>query len=632
MNKNICLIGNPNCGKTTLFNRLTGTYQKVGNWAGVTTEKKQGAYFKDKEIKITDLPGLYSLTPRSDDERAVLKYLKSEKPDCIINVLDGTNLARNLYLTCMLSSVKIPVIIAVNFFDDLQKNGIVLKIENLEKLFGVPVVPISALKGTNVERLIECAKRAEKVLISPETDYYSFIDRNINNIISTKKTKAERFTEKADKFFMNKYLGFPIFFLVIATVYFLSIRVGGIVSRWLESFFEVFAENTCLSLSNIGAKEWIISLIVEAIIGGFGTVMSFLPQILVLFFLLTIIEESGYASRIAFITDKIFAKIGLSGKSFIPMMLCSGCTVTGLMATRTIESSSQKRMTVFLSPFVPCGAKTAVFGWFSGILFNGSVLIATSMYFMGIFAVVVFGNLLKKLKIFKEDGNLFILEMPTLRPPSLKNVFYVLWEKVRDFTVKTGTVIFAVSVVLWVLQNLGFSGYTYGKVEKSFLYGLGNSLKFIFYPLGFGNWQATVSVLSGIMAKEAVIESLTYLSTDIPSLFYNGFSAYAFMSFILLSPPCFASIVTASKELNSKKYTAVMLLFQTVTAYLVALIINLTGILIDLCGGLIFFIIFAIIIITTIFVLVKNVKTCKTCSRCKRKIVCQQSSKHNTTI
>ncbi len=631
--KNICLIGNPNCGKTTIFNKLTGTYQKVGNWSGVTTEKKQGLYLDDKTVKITDLPGLYSLSPRSDDERAVLNYFIKEKPDCIINVIDGTNLERNLYLTCTLYKLGIPVVLAINFIDDLRKNGIKVDVKNLEKSFNVPVVTVSGLKGENLDKMINLAISNNKIIAKPTQTPYDFIRKNINAFISEQSTRAKKVTEKIDKLVLNKYLAIPIFICTIFTIYFLSIKFGGLLSEKVKAFFEIFSVNTKNSLIKINAKPWLISLLIDAMLGGFGTVISFLPQLLVLFLLLAMIEESGYASRIAFIVDKPLSRVGLSGKSFIPMLLCSGCTVTGLMATKTVESTAEKRASLFLSPFIPCGAKTAVFGWLSGVLFDGNVLIATSTYFLGLGCIVFFGKILNKTKIFSDDEGLFVLEMPTYRIPVAKNVAFVLWEKIKDFTFKTGTVIFAVSVILWFLSNFGFVGFVTNNKTQSFLYLIGNSIKFVFYPLGFSTPETSIAILSSFMAKEAVIETLGYLSPNVPSLFLNGYSAYAFMAFILLSPPCVASIVTAHKLLNGKKYTALMLIFQFITAYVVAFIINLIGIIVNAFGGLLFLVCFVIIIMITIKVTVKTLKSCgNRCVKCKGNQKCQKKSKRSTTI
>ena len=629
MNGVIALIGNPNSGKTTLFNALTGTYQKTGNWTGVTTEKKLGTYKKDKRVKIVDLPGLYSLSAHGDDEKAVINYLKNTPPKVIINIVDGTNLERNLYLTTELVELRVPMVIAVNMIDDLQKNGIKLNTEKLSALFGVPVIPVSALKNNNVDELINVAIKNSvlpkklKLLVQGENKAeksYEFIEKNIGETIQKRQTKSEKFTLKADSILTHKIWGFPIFFLVITLIYFLSMKIGGAIGNVISGAFSIFAENTAKTLIFRGAPEWLIGLVVDAIIKGIGTVSSFLPQILVLFMLLAIIEQSGYASRIAFILDKFFRSFGLSGKSLIPMIVSCGCTVTGIMSARTIENKSEKRMTIFLAPFMPCGAKTAVFGWMAYVFFNGNALIASSMYFLGILSVALFGRMLKKFKSFKENSGEFILEMPTFRTPSLKDIALSLWEKIKDFTIKAGAIVFLVTVGLWLLKNVGFKGYTYGNVENSFLYLLGNALKFIFYPLGFGNWQATVAVLSSLLAKEAVVESLNMVSLDPQTLFYNGYSVYAFMAFILLSPPCSASIATAKRELNSIKWLLFMIAFQFVSAYLVAFVINGVGFLLSSSNGLLLtaFVVIIIVSITVLAIIkLKNAK-CAGCSACNK--------------
>lgn len=637
MNKNIALIGNPNSGKTTLFNTLTGTYQKTGNWTGVTTEQKAGVYKKDKSIKIIDLPGLYSLSAYGEDEKAVLKYLKNTPPEVIINVVDGTNLERNLYLTLELIALGIPVVVAVNMYDDLQKNNIKLSVEELSKFTGTPVIAVSALKNVNVDKLVETAismktsrqnKKELKTYKTPK-EIYSVIENNIDKIIQKKQTKAERLTLKADSIITHKFFGLPIFFVVITLVYFLSLKIGGAVSGVVLNVFDKFAESSKCFFENHGVPEWLNSLVCSAMIKGLGTVLSFLPQILVLFFLLVIIEESGYASRIAFILDRFFRAFGLSGKSIIPMFLSCGCTVTGLMSTRTIESKNERRMTIFLAPFMPCGAKTAVFGWMSYVFFDGNALIASSMYFLGIICVAVFGFLLKRFKFFSQDSGTFILEMPTYRLPSVKDVFLTLREKVKEFILKAGGIVFLVTVSLWLLKNFGFSGYTFGNAESSFMYIIGNALKWLFVPLGFGNWQATVAMLSSVLAKEAVVESLSMVSLDPKSLFDSAYSVYAFMAFVLISPPCVASIATAKRELNSKKLLACMLIFQTCSAYIVALIINGIGILLNWSTGLLFSMVIVIImlmlIVTAVIMLKKT--ACKNCLDCKKGRKC---TKHNT--
>jgi ferrous iron transport protein B len=638
MNNVIALIGNPNSGKTTLFNTITGTYQKTGNWTGVTTEKKEGAYKKDKRIKVVDLPGLYSLSAHGEDEMAVIKYLKKTPPKAIINIVDGTNLERNLYLTTELVELNVPIVIAVNMVDDLEKNGIKLRTEKLSALFGVPVVPVSALKNINIDKLIDIASKTntlpktidlKKANKSKAEKRYEFIEKNIDEIIVKKQTRSEKFTLKADSILTHKIWGFPIFFLVITLVYFLSIKIGGIFSCAISNAFRNLSKATSENLCARGVPEWLVGLVSNAIIKGMGMVSSFLPQILVLFLLLAVIEESGYASRIAFILDKFFRSFGLSGKSLIPMIVSCGCTVTGIMATRTIENKSEKRMTVFLAPFMPCGAKTAVFGWMAYNFFEGNALIASSMYFLGILSVAVFGKILKKFNVFKDSGGVFILEMPTLRMPSLKDIALTLWEKIKDFVVKAGGIVFLVTVGLWTLQNVGFRGYTYGNAERSFLYLIGNSLKFIFYPLGFGNWQATVATLSSLLAKEAVVESLEMVSLDPKSLFHSAYSVYAFMAFVLLSPPCSASIATAKRELNSGKWLFFMIMFQFLSAYIVAFSINGMGFLISLSNGLILTVITVIIILIGVVLTVvklKNIK-CAGCTACDKGKKC---TKHST--
>ncbi len=657
MNDVIALLGNPNCGKTTLFNRLTGTYQKVGNWSGVTTEKKLGFYKKDKRITIVDLPGVYSLSATTDDERAVTDYLKSTPPKAVINIVDGTNLERNLYLTTLLGMLKIPTVIAVNMADDLEKNGLKLDVALLSKTFGVPVIPVSALKNINIDRLMSEAMSCAAIPILPDlssetgndktSKAYSFIERLVSSALTRRKTRGERWTERADKIFTHKIWGIPLFFAVITLVYYLSTRIGGWLGNALQSPLFALEKAVTARLVALSAREWAISL-VSTLISGVGTVLTFLPQILVLFALLTFLEESGYSARVAFILDRTFRTVGLSGKSVIPLTVSCGCTVTGLMSTRTIESIKEKRITIFLSPFMPCSAKMAVFAWFSSYIFNGNPLVASSMYLLSIFSVILFGRILSRIKAFGNgDDGTFLLEIPTLRLPSAKDVLLALWEKVKDFILKAGTIILAVGVLLWFLQSFGFRGYIGAENggEGSFLYYIGEGLKYLFYPLGFGNWQSAVAVLSSILAKEAVIETLTLVTASPSTLFSNGYSAYAFMAFILLSPPCIASIAQGKRELKSGKWLALMLFFQTVAAYLVALSINLVGVIITYCDGLIFSIIIVIISLLSSSVAVRltrrarchacqgggkglyNVKTCKGGTQ-----ACRTKTKRYTTI
>ena len=635
MNDIIALVGNPNCGKTTLFNALTGTYQKVGNWTGVTVEKKEGEYKKNKRIKIVDLPGLYALKTGANDETVAYKYLIKTPPKVIINVVDGTNLERNLYLTTELTTLKIPMVIAVNMCDQIEKKGDKLNDKELSKLFGVPVIPVSALKNFNVDELINVAINNEKKpFLHNLNDYkgkttvnkrYDFIEKNIKNIINKPTIKLQTFTEKADNVLMHRVWGIPIFFAVMVLVYFLSINIGGLIGKKISYAFEVFSKTVEIKLIGAGVSEWIISLLCNAVISSIGGVTSFLPQILVLFALMAIIEESGYAARVAFLLDRFFRSFGLGGKSLLPMIVSCGCTVTGIMATRTIEGENERRMTVFLSPFMPCGAKTAVFAWFSTVFFSGSALIAASMYFLGILCVGIFGIILKRFKAFKSNNGGFLMEIPPLRFPSGKDVLFVLIEKVKEFTTKAGLIVFAVSVFLWLLMSVGVSGYVGSDIEKSFLFVIGNALKYLFYPLGFGSWQASVAIISGFFAKEAVVETLSLISQDVHTVFNSAYSAYAFMAFILLSPPCIASLATAHAELG-KKWFLGMLLFQTLSAYIVSFVINSIGFLIERRLGLLLSVLIVIIITLSVFYAIKYLKKskCRLCKNCKKGEKCQR--------
>ena len=623
----ICLIGNPNCGKTTLFNALTGTYRKVGNFPGVTVESKEGRYRKNKDIIITDLPGLYSFSAGSDDEKAVTDYILKNSPDVIINVVDGTNLERNLNLTCALASLDKPMCIAVNMCDDLEKNGIKLDDKKLSELFGVPVVKISALKGRNIDRLMEVALNEAKVpdikeysgtFGKSEGAAYAFIEKHIDKIIKVRQTRAELFTSRADRILMHRIFGIPIFIAVIFLTYYLSSRLGGALGGKITQAAALLSEKTSAAMTARGIHAWTTGLVTDAVIKGLSTVLSFLPQILILFLLLTVIEESGYAARAAFILDRLFRTFGLGGKSMLPLTVSCGCTVTGIMATRIIEDEAEKRMTVFLAPFMPCGAKTAVFGWFSYCFFGGNALISTSMYFLSILCVAVFGRLLKSLKAFGGGSGAFLLEIPTLRFPSFKDIIMVLWTKIKEFLLKAGTIIFSVSVVLWILQNIGINGYTDGNTEESFLFYIGNGIKYIFYPLGFGNWQASVSVVTGILAKEAVIETMTVVSSDARALFDSAYSAYAFMAFVLLSPPCVSALAAARRELKSGKWFVLMILFQSAAGYSVALVINLLGMLQERFSGLILSVVIGIIVLTAAaLAFKKNMRSgCGCCGKC----------------
>ena len=550
MNKSICLVGNPNCGKTTLFNVLTGSYQKVGNWAGVTVDKKEGKYKKDKKVTITDLPGIYSLSPLSLDEKVVTNYLKDLKGEVVINVLDGTNLKRSLFLTLKLLKLKLPMVVAINMADELAKEGIKINVKALSTLLGVPVFLISAKEKRGIDEVIDRAIKLTKNITSypliEDNKIHSFIERNIVNILEKESSYKKEKTEKIDKILTHKFYGLIIFFAVMFLIYFLSLKVGGSVGDKIGELIDAFGEITVKNLHKWGVNKVSISMLVDGVIKGVGSVLSFLPHLIIMFFLMTALEESGYASRVSLIFDKLFSSLSLSGKSVIPFVLSFGCTVAGIEGAKTIESTKERRLAIILSPFLPCGAKSAVFGWFSHVFFNGRAIIALSLYLLSILVLIAVAKVYTFFNKEKETST-FILELPILRIPRLKETSSVLMVKIKEFLIKTGTVILAVSIGVWLLSNFGFKGYTNGETVGSFLYYIGNIIKYIFYPLGFCSYQTSVSILTGIFAKEAVVESLEILSSNPETLFSNGFSVYAFMVFTLLSPPCLASLFASAK-------------------------------------------------------------------------------------
>ena len=627
MSDKVYLVGNPNCGKTTLFNLLTGKNEKVGNRAGVSVEGKTARYKKDKSVVITDLPGTYSVKGESDDERVVFAYL-SDTPKRIINIIDGTNLERSLRLTCELTLLKVPMVIAINFCDELIKNGVKIDVAALKDAFRVPVIKISARKNIGIDELmaLTATKAAVPRSVLP-TDRENFIVKTVAKAVKT-QPETESFTDRADRVLMHRFWGIPIFMLIITATYFFTSVIGGYFGDKISEIIGVFGRAAEKSLMGGGASEWFTSLIVSAVIKGVGEVLAFLPQIIVLFFMLSILEESGYTARAAFLLDGIMEKIGLGGKSLVALGVSCGCAVTGIMTSRTVEDDKKRRLTVTLSPFMPCGAKTAVFVWFSGLMFGNNPLITASLYFLSVIAVMVFGSLLKKLKRFNGGGGL-IMEIPVLRIPSFRGIYGALKEKTFDFILKAGSVIFLVSVAVWFLQNFGKNGYT-TDISESFLFFIGDKLKYLFMPLGFGNWQSSVAVIASVFAKEAVIQTLSMLTENPAALFNTFYSAYAFMAFILFMPPCIAALTTAKNELKNKKDFCFMIIFQIIAAYLVALTINCLGIIITEYKAAFFALTTVVsgVIISISFLSKKH--GCKNCSACGRK-VCGKK-KANTTI
>ena len=672
----IALAGNPNCGKTTLFNALTGANQFVGNWPGVTVEKKEGKLKGHKDIVITDLPGIYSLSPYTLEEVVARNYLIGERPDAILNIIDGTNLERNLYLTTQLVELGIPVVIAVNMMDIVRKNGDKINIAQLSKELGCAVCEISALKGTGIkeaaEKAVAAAKakentvpqhsfcgcvehaiahieeaflhnvpeeqqrwyaikifeRDDKVLEQlsiPEdvknhieediasaekemdddaesiitNERYIYISSIIKGCYKKKNKGGLTVSDKIDKIVTNRFLALPIFAVVMFIVYYVSITtVGGWATDWTnDSLFgeESWSIPTLLGnlLDKLNCADWLYGLIIDGIVGGVGAVLGFVPQMLVLFIFLGFLEACGYMARVAFVMDRIFRKFGLSGKSFIPMLIGTGCGIPGIMASRTIENERDRRMTIMTTTFIPCGAKLPIIGLIAGACFGGASWVATSAYFVGVAAIIISGIMLKKTKRFAGDPAPFVMELPAYHIPTLGTVLRSTWERGWSFIKKAGTIITLATILIWFLQGFGWENGAFGLVEdmnNSVLAAIGSAVAFIFAPLGFGNWRATVAVVTGLIAKENVVATFGVLYNFAGELSENGdeiwalvaqdytaISAYSFMIFNLLCAPCFAAIGAIKREMNNRKWTWFAIGYQCVFAYVIALMINQFG-------------------------------------------------------
>ena len=687
MGLKIALAGNPNCGKTTLFNALTGSNQYVGNWPGVTVEKKEGKLKKHNDVIVMDLPGIYSLSPYTLEEVVARNYLIGERPDVILNIIDGTNLERNLYLTTQLTELGIPVVVAVNMMDVVKKNGDKLNTAALSKSLGCKVLEISALKGTGVEEAAEAAvqaaksgktvpqhtfcgsvehalahieeacvhnmpeeqqrwfaikifERDDKVLeqlkleksvldhiekdicaVEKELDddaesiitneRYTYISSILKGTYKKKNTDGMSTSDKIDRIVTNRILALPIFVLVMWAVYTISI---GTIGDWTVGFMNdtLFGEwivpGVTSWLENMGCAAWLTSLIADGIIGGVGAVLGCVPQMLILFLLLSVLEDCGYMSRVAFIMDRIFRKFGLSGKSFIPMLVASGCGVPGIMASRTIEQDRDRKMTIMTTGFIPCGAKMPIVGLIAGALFGGNAWVATSAYFIGVAAVIISGIILKKTKAFAGDPAPFVMELPSYHAPVPSNVLRATWERGWSFIKRAGTVIVAASVIIWILNSLTFEGgfhYIGEGDEMSILNVIGEGIAVLFVPLGFGNWQAAVATVLGLVAKEEVVGVFGSLSSMadadlafelveagesaglavIGQEFFNGskLAAYSFMIFNLLCAPCFAAMGAIKREMNNAKWTFAAIGYMCVFAYTVSLIVYQIGTLVT--GG-----------------------------------------------
>lgn len=655
---NIALVGNPNSGKTTIFNKLTGAVQYVGNWPGVTVEKKTGFLKTNKTVTVVDLPGIYSISPYTMEEVITKKYIIEEKPELIVNIIDASNLERNLYLTTQLMEFNVPMVVLLNMMDIVDKKGDTINEKLLEKKLGCKVLKTSAISGNSVFEavqesielngkkqvldidfydkdlteklceikdilrnynvndsllqfysiklfekdkntllelnltendkqkinniLLECEQKhdddGESIII---TQRYSYINSFINTIYAKKSNSQKKISDKIDSIVTNKFLALPIFMCVMFAVYYISIStIGTFATDWVNDVvFDDFIPNHLTTLmDSMNTSPIIQSLILDGIIAGVGAVLGFLPQMAVLFFLLAILEDCGYMSRIAFIMDSLFRKIGLSGKSFIPILVSTGCGVPGIMSSRTIESNSERRMTVIISTFIPCSAKLPIIALLAGSLFPNNPFIAPSAYFLGILAIVCSGLILKKLERFKSDVSPFILELPEYHIPKLSNLLLHTFERAKGFVKKAGTVIFLASASIWFLNSFTFTLQFTSDPNSSMLYHIGSFIAPVFIPLGWGNWQSSVATITGLVAKENVVGTLGVLlgfgdasesNEAINSLtaLFTQISAYSFLVFNLLCAPCIAAIGAIKREMNNTKWSIFAILYQTIFAY-----------------------------------------------------------------
>lgn len=665
MSIQVALAGNPNCGKTTLFNGLTGATQYVGNWPGVTVEKKEGKYKEDKDIKITDLPGIYSLSPYTLEEVVSREFLLNGNVDVVLNIIDGSNLERNLFLTTQILELGIPTVVAINMLDVIEKRKDTIDYKKLSKELGCPVLPISALKNTGIKELMAEVKKvtntqckakniyAGKVLNALntiETSLPSSIEASRRFFYAVKlferddkieaaiKSKADadvietveksmdddsesiitdaRYTyitsvikdcykkgskevlttsDKIDRIVTNQVLALPIFALVMWFVYYISVTtVGTIVTDWTNDvlFGEIIPPAVDSFLTSIQCADWLHGLIVDGIIGGVGAVIGFVPQMLVLFFFLAILEDCGYMARVAFIMDRIFRKFGLSGKSFIPMLIGTGCGVPAVMASRTIESDRDRKMTIMTTTFIPCGAKMPIIGLIAGAIFHGASWVAPSAYFVGMAAVIISGIMLKKTKLFAGDPAPFVMEMPAYHTPRAVNVLRSMWERGSSFIKKAGTIILLSTIVLWFLQGFGWEKGAFGMVDDidhSILSSIGQTFAWIFSPLGWGDWKAAVASVTGLIAKENVVATFgqLYGFAEVAeegnefwgqlSASFTPLAAYSFMVFNLLCAPCFAAMGAIKREMNNTKWFWIAIGYQCGFAYVCSLIVYQLG-------------------------------------------------------
>jgi ferrous iron transport protein B len=698
MSIKIGLAGNPNCGKTTMFNELTGSSQYVGNWPGVTVEKKGGKLRGNKDVEIVDLPGVYSLSPYTLEEVVTRNFMLNDSPDAVINIVDASNIERNLYLTTQILEMGIPTVVALNMMDIVEKNGDKIDADKLSKTLGCPVVTTSALKGNGVklaaEKAIEVAKAKnksdfalpysqeaneafekieeiissnisvqgiekrwlavklferdenviEKLNISKKLledievvvqkyeseldddsesivtgDRYAFIGEVISNTVKKQNKGKETTSDKIDRIVTNRFLALPIFVAIMYVVYYIAITIGTIGTDWINDtlFGEIIQGNVTEWMASANVADWLQGLITSGIISGVGTVLGFIPQIALLFLFLAILEDCGYMARVAFIMDRIFRKFGLSGKSFIPMLISSGCGVPGIMSTRTMENERDRKMTIMVTTFIPCSAKLPVIALIASAFFNDATWVAPSAYFLGIIMIVISGIVLKKTKLFAGDPSPFVMELPQYHAPAAKGVLMHMWDRVTAFTKKAATIILVSCAAVWFLQSFNWS-FEMVDADNSILASIGNIIAPIFAPLGFGNWQSAVATVTGLVAKENLVGTLGVLfgiadasETDAAlisnvGIMYTAASGFAFMAFNLLCAPCFAAIGAIRREMGNWKWTFITLGFQTATAYIVALVINQVGNYILGTGSLTGAIISILIAVTAVAIVIST--------------------------
>lgn len=574
---NAALLGNPNVGKTSLFNALTGSNQYVGNWPGVTVEKKEG--YLDSNVKIVDLPGIYAMDTYSNEEKVSKEFLLKDDVDVILNIVDASNLQRNLYLTLQLKEFKKPIVLILNMIDIVNERGIKIDYDALGKALGVQVVPISASKSMGIDELKLLLKSGTFFRNNNDNDYqfqsesqaYAFIDEVLNKVTISTENNNKNFGETIDKIVLNKFLAYPIFLGLLYLIFeFTFTWVGNpladVLDGLLNDRFVPFVEMALSSTS-----PWFQSLIIDGIIGGVGSVIVFLPVILALFLGISFLEDSGYMARAAFIMDKFMRKMGLSGKAFIPLIVGFGCSVPAIMTARTLESEKDRKVTALLVPLMSCNARLPVYGLFAAAFFPGhESLLVFSLYLLGIFIAFIIGIIFKN-TLFKKDEEPFILELPEYKMPSLKNLLLHTWDKGKGFLKKAGTIIFSISIIVWVLSNFNMQGMT--DMNSSLLASIGRFISPIFSPLGFGNWEASVSLLTGFMAKEVIIGSMGVIyGGDLMSILpqhFNFITAYTFLVFVLLYTPCVSVIATMKKEYGNK-----MAIFSMVYQFVLAWVIS----------------------------------------------------------